>query len=144
MNYIKLHDHIQRHPQWFSQYTNFWPCTDLDLITEFDFLPNTRGFHRAFATDAACQQRTLTFPDTLSCPTLGLTSVLILRPISPDLSCFRTFEFRVHYPFWLNLVLTFLGHHFLFFFFELLCLAEDHWRGLGTRNAHMVNIVLLS
>ena len=35
--------------------------------------------------DAACQQRKLTPPDTWSCPTLGLSSVLMLRPISPEL-----------------------------------------------------------
>ena len=32
---------------------------------------------------AASQQRTLTPPDTWSCPTFGLASVLMLRPISP-------------------------------------------------------------
>ena len=47
-----------------------------------------------FATGAACQQRMLTPPDTWSCPTLGLASVLMLRPISPELACFRNFEFR--------------------------------------------------
>ena len=26
-------------PPLIRQYTNFWPLTDLDLITEFDFLP---------------------------------------------------------------------------------------------------------
>ena len=56
----------------------FDPITDLDLITEFDFLPNC-------ATGAACQQRTLTPPDTWSFPTSGLASVLILTPISPEL-----------------------------------------------------------
>ena len=50
-----------------------------------------RGFHRTFATDAAFQQRTLTPPDTWSCPTLGLASVLILRPISPELVLFPDF-----------------------------------------------------
>ena len=29
-----------------------------------------------------------------SCPTLGLACVLMSRPISPNLSCLRTFEFR--------------------------------------------------
>ena len=76
------------------------PITDLDLITEFDLLPNniinliTRGFQGTFAT-GACQQRTLTPPDTWSCPTFGLARVLMLRPISPELvTDFRTFEFR--------------------------------------------------
>ena len=37
------------------------------------------------ATGAACQQRTLTPPDTWSCPTLGLACVLMSKPISPEL-----------------------------------------------------------
>ena len=44
-----------------------------------------KGFHRTYATGAACQQRTLTPPDTWSCPTLGLACVLMSRPISPEL-----------------------------------------------------------
>ena len=62
----------------------------LDIITESDISPNI-GFHRASATGVACQQGTLTPPDTWSCPTLGLACVLMLRPIfselvlSPDL-----------------------------------------------------------
>ena len=67
------------------------PITDLDLVTEFDFYLIARGFHRTFATGAACQQRTLTPPDTWSCPTLGLASVLMLRPISPELVLFLDF-----------------------------------------------------
>ena len=63
--------------------------TDLGLITEFDRI--ARGFHRTFATGAACQQRTLTPPDTWSCPILGLASVLMLRPISPELVLFPDF-----------------------------------------------------
>ena len=38
-----------------------------------------------YATVAACQQRTLTPPDTWSCPTLGLACVLMSRSISPEL-----------------------------------------------------------
>ena len=34
-------DHIKWHPPLMRHYTNFWPFTDLDLITEFDFLPNS-------------------------------------------------------------------------------------------------------
>ena len=69
----------------------FHPITDLNLITEFDFLPYCERFHRTFATGAACQQRTLTPPDTWSCPTLGLASVLMLRPMSPELVLFPGF-----------------------------------------------------
>ena len=50
-----------------------------------------RGFHRTFATGAACQQRTLIPPDTWSCSTLGLASILMLRPISPELVLFLDF-----------------------------------------------------
>ena len=56
----------------------------LDIITESDISPNI-GFHRASATGVACQQGTLTPPDTWSCPTLGLACVLMSRPISPEL-----------------------------------------------------------
>ena len=63
----------------------FLTITDLDLITEFDFYLIVQGFHRTYATGAACQQRTLTPPDTWFCPTLGLACVLMSRPISPEL-----------------------------------------------------------
>ena len=69
----------------------------LTLLLIWTFLPNltfyliARGFHTTFATGAACQQRTLTPPDTWSCPTLGLASVRMLRLISPELSLFLDF-----------------------------------------------------
>ena len=37
-------DHIRWHPPWTRHYTNLWPFTDLNLITEFDFLPNCVEF----------------------------------------------------------------------------------------------------
>ena len=37
-------DHLQWHPPLIRHYTNFDPITDLDLITEFDFLPNCERF----------------------------------------------------------------------------------------------------
>ena len=64
--------------------------TGLNIITESDISPNT-GFHGASATGVACQQGTRTPPDTWSCPTLGLASVLMLRPISPELVLFLDF-----------------------------------------------------
>ena len=57
----------------------------LTLLPNLTFYPIVRDFHRTFATGAACQQKTLTPPDTWSCPTLGLASVLMLRPMSPEL-----------------------------------------------------------
>ena len=81
----------QWHPPLMRHFSNFWPFTDLDLITEFDFFIIVWGFHRTFATGAACQQRTLTPPDTWSCPTLGLACVLMSRPISPEIVLFPDF-----------------------------------------------------
>ena len=37
-------DHIQCHPPLIGHYTNFLTVTDLDLISEFDFLPNCARF----------------------------------------------------------------------------------------------------
>ena len=56
----------------------------LDFLPTLTLLLNI-GFHRASATGVACRQRTLTPPDTWSCPTLGLACVLMSRPISPEL-----------------------------------------------------------
>ena len=88
-------------------YTTFWRMTIYsdtlhwsDITPIFDtlliwtLLPNLTfylillGFHGRFATDAACQKRTLTPPDTWSCPNLGLACVLMSRPISPELVLF--------------------------------------------------------
>ena len=81
----------------------------MTLLLIWTLLPNltfyliARGINRTFATGAACQQRMLTPPDTCSCPTLGLASVLMLRPISPELVLFPDF-FSFEHP----LVLLFL------------------------------------
>ena len=59
-----------------------------DITEKVAILPNltfyliVQGSRRAYATGAACQQRTLTPPDTWSRPTLGLAYVLMSRPIS--------------------------------------------------------------
>ena len=83
-----------------TRHSGWWPSTVtpsidqalhqfLTLLLILTLLPNltfyliARGFHRTFATDAACQQRTLTPPDTWSCPTLGLANILMLKPMSP-------------------------------------------------------------
>ena len=79
-------DHIQWHPQLIRHYTNVWPCYwSWALLPSLTFYLIARCFHRTFATCAACQQRTLTLPDTWSCLTLGHASVLMLIPISPEL-----------------------------------------------------------
>ena len=63
----------------------------LTLLPNLTFYLIARGFHSTYATGAACQQRTLTPPDTWYCPTLGLASVLMLRPMSPELVLFPYF-----------------------------------------------------
>ena len=50
------------------------------LIPNLTFYLIALGLHRTFSKGAECQQRTLTPPDTWSCPTLGHASVLLLRP----------------------------------------------------------------
>ena len=78
-------DHIQWHPPLIGHYTIFWPLLIWTLLPNLTFYLIVQGFHRTYATGAACQQRTLTPPDTWSCPTLGLACVLMSRPISPEL-----------------------------------------------------------
>ena len=78
-------DHIQWHPPLIGHYTNFWPLLIWTWLPNSTFYLIVHGFHRTYATGAACQQRTLTPPDTWSCPTLGLACVLMSRPISPEL-----------------------------------------------------------
>ena len=75
-------------------YTTFWmmtiysdtlhwsgitPILIWTLLPKLTFYLIKRSFHRIFATGTACQQRTLTPPDTWSCPALGFASVLMLR-----------------------------------------------------------------
>ena len=61
----------------------------LTLLMIWTLLPNltfyliARGFHRTFATGAACKQRTLTPPDNWSCPFLDLHLFYLLRPATP-------------------------------------------------------------
>ena len=91
-----------------TQHSGWWPSTvtpSIDqtlhqfftLLLILTLLPNLTFYliasrlHRTFATGAACQQRTLTPPDTWSCPILGLASVLMLRLISPELVLFPDF-----------------------------------------------------
>ena len=78
-------DHIQWHPPLIGHYTNSWPLLIWTLLSNLTFYLIVQGFHRTYAMDAACQQRTLTPPGTWSGPTLGLACVLMSRPISPEL-----------------------------------------------------------
>ena len=78
-------DHIQWRPPLIGHYTDFWPLLIWTFLPNLTFYQIVQGFHRTYATGAAYQQRTLTPPDTWSCPTLGLACVLMSRPISPEL-----------------------------------------------------------
>ena len=76
----------------YSDTHHWWDITPIfDHLLIWTLLPNLNfylivwGFHRTFATGAACKQGMLTPPDTWSCPTLGLACVRMSRPISPEL-----------------------------------------------------------
>ena len=59
--------------------------------------PIMSGFHGAFATGVACQQGTLTTPDTLFCPFCGGLHVLwLLRPVSQTLHRFNDLPKLTH------------------------------------------------
>ena len=73
-------DHIQWHPPLIGHYTNFWPLLILTLLPNLTFYLIVQGFHRTYATGAACQQRTLTPPDTWSCPIWDLHLFFLLIP----------------------------------------------------------------
>ena len=61
-------------------------------------LPIMSGFHGSFATGVACQQGTLTLPDTWFRPPLrDLLVVQLLRPDSTSLPCLYS-TFHLEYP----------------------------------------------
>ena len=60
--------------------------------------PPLVGFHGAFATGVACQQGTLTLPDTWFCPPFwDLLMLHLLRPNSSNLPCLYS-TFHLEYP----------------------------------------------
>ena len=82
-------DHIQWHPPLIRHKINLWQLLIWTLLPNLTFYLIVQGFPRTYSTGAAYQQRTLSPPDTWSYPTLGLACVLMSRPISPALVCFR-------------------------------------------------------
>ena len=66
------HDHIQWHPQLIRHYTNLRTYYRTGLYYRFFLITKFLRFPKNIATGATNQQRTLTFPDTWSCPILGL------------------------------------------------------------------------
>ena len=88
----------------------FWPLTNSDyptnqtfhqfhdLDTDFDLHRITSGFHGAFATGVACQQGTLTLPDTWFRPPFwDLLMLQLVRPNSSNLPCLYSI-FHLEYP----------------------------------------------
>ena len=87
----------------------FWPLTNSDyptnqtfyqfhdLDTDFDLHRITSGFHGAFATGVACQQGTLTLPNTWFRPPFwDLLMLQLLRPNSSSLPCLYS-TFHIEY-----------------------------------------------
>ena len=69
-----------------------------DLDTDFDLHRIASGFHGAFATGMACQQRTLTLPDTWFRPPFwDLQMPQLLRPNSSNFPCLYS-TFHLKYP----------------------------------------------
>ena len=63
------HDHLQWHPPLIRHFTKSWSCYRTEPYHRFwRYYLIPVGFHGAFDTIAASQQRTLTPPDTWSCP----------------------------------------------------------------------------
>ena len=73
-------DNIQWHPPLRAHSTKFWPLLIWTLLPNVTFYLIVQGFHR-----------TLTPPNTWSCPTLGLACVLMSGRICPELVLFPDF-----------------------------------------------------
>ena len=115
--------HVTRHSGWWP--STVTPSIDqalhqfLTLLLILTLSPNltfyliARGFYRTFATGAACQQRTFTPLDTWSCPIFGLASVLMLKPMSPELVLFP------------DVWVSNIPRYFCFCLYSLLCLLGN-------------------
>ena len=136
-------DHIQWHPPLIGHYTNFWPLLIWTLLPNLTFYLIVQGFHRTYATGAACQQRTLTPPDTWSCPTLGLACVLMSRPVSPELVLSPTFEFRT--PLGTSLLLLpFLFNKCMFGYVNGYCCKKFYFITNKGNRVHLISFNYIS
>ena len=118
-------------PVWDEGYILYFLCKFFDqalnqfltLLLIWTLFPNltfyliARVFHRTFATGTTCQQRTLTPPDTWSCPTLGLASFLMLTPPSRHTTLFhicfkvdfRSRRWTTNFQCWYNVIVLNVG-----------------------------------
>ena len=90
-----LNDILTLDQQWLLNRSDFPPM--LWLLYRTWPSPNCEWFHGAFATGVACQQGTLTLPDTWFRPSFWDLLVLqFLRPDSSKLPCFtRLFTLNI-------------------------------------------------
>ena len=79
------HDHVQLHPQLIRHYTNLRTYYRTGLYYRFWPYYQIWRFPWKIATGAASQQRTLTPPDTWSCPIRDLLFFLMLRQFFSEL-----------------------------------------------------------
>ena len=108
---ILEHEHMQWHPPLITLYTNLWPfyrAEPNDWVWHFCQIP--RGFHRTLQWVSHANRGRIYLRTPGILPYCGLAYVLILTPVFPTLSCFRTLNFE--HP---------SVHVFLIFF------AENHW-----------------
>ena len=82
-------DHIQWHPPLIGNYTNFLPLLVWTLLPNLTFYLIVQGFHRTFATGAACQQRTLTPSGHLVLSHLGFAFVHQTETTLPTCDAYR-------------------------------------------------------
>ena len=82
-------DHIQWHPLLTGYYTNFWPLLIWTLLPNLTFYLIVQGFHRTYATGAACQQRTLTPSGHLVLSHLGFAFVHQIETTLPTCDAYR-------------------------------------------------------
>ena len=96
--------------------------TELDFITDFDIITKFWRFPYNIATGAASQQRTLTPPDTWSCPIWDLHLFLCWDHSFLNLSCLRTFwdsniprYFYFAPSYWMVQYLKFVKYWYIYF-----------------------------
>ena len=82
-------DHIQWHPPLIGHYANFWPLLIWTLLPNLTFYLIVQGFHRTYATGAACQQRTLTPSGHLVLSHLGFAFVQQTETTLPTCDAYR-------------------------------------------------------
>ena len=91
-----LNDILIINQQWLPNQSDFPPIS-WPLYRAWPS-PIMSGFHGAFATDVACQQGTLTLPDTWFRPPFwDLLMLQLLRPNSSNLPCLYSI-FHLEYP----------------------------------------------